>query len=135
MRDRHLAAEWTCWVTGYRRDPGVGSTPLAIATVTAAGAVGYFELVEDAGQVALDGGLGDEQPPADVGIGQSLRDEAQYLDFAEGQFGAGRLAYLGGQSGGHRRREYRLAAGRVAHALGQLCSGAVLPQVPGGPGG
>ena len=46
------------------------------------GAARGVELGEEAGDVPFDGAVADEQPGADLAVGEALRDEAEHLALA-----------------------------------------------------
>jgi hypothetical protein len=49
---------------------------------------GRAELAEDRADVDLDGGAADDQPCADLCVGQSMREQRQYVVLAVGQIRA-----------------------------------------------
>ena len=51
------------------------------------GTRGDLQLAVDRAQVRVDGVRADHQPLGDLGVGQTLRDQAQHLDLAGGQAG------------------------------------------------
>jgi hypothetical protein len=96
-------------------------------------AVAEVEFGEDPVDVRLHGGLGGDEVPGDLGVGESVRDQAQDFRFAFGeraQFGGKRAesgaAYvLLDQAAGDRRREERLAGRDESHGLDKAADGAL----------
>src|SRR5215469_8526404 len=73
---------------------------------------GQAELAEDVGQVAVDRVLAQEEPPGDVRVAQSLRDQLQHVDFTGRQHRRG-LTRAGGVVLAHRRTGALLLAPRL----------------------
>jgi primosomal protein N' len=69
------------------QDGGAGEQAGVAGEQAGLGAVGGAEFVQDAGDVALDGGLGQVQAGADGGVGQPLAQAGQDLGLAGGEAG------------------------------------------------
>ena len=102
--------------------------------------VAHAELAEYPGHVCLDGGLAEEQPGSDLGVGQPAGDQLQDLELALGQLGEA-LAARGvarraadvplDQTLGDRGCEQRFAGRDCSHGFGELAGWRVLEQEPG----
>ena len=49
------------------------------------GAVAELELLQDAGDVGLDGAIADDEPGGNLGVGESAGEELEHLKFAGGE--------------------------------------------------
>jgi hypothetical protein len=99
--------------------------------------VAQAEPGEDAGDVALDGGLAEVETSGDLGVRQALRHQPHHAEFpfAEAAGAAGGRGAGGGAAAvvldqplGDGRGEQGLAGGDRAHGAGQLVAARVLEQ-------
>src|SRR3954454_3842518 len=100
------------------------------------GPVGHAYRLEDAGQVCLDGALGDTEAAGDLLVGQSLPDEVEDFTLTGGQpvGGSGRRLLLPAdieQDACRLRVQRRLPCRRHPYGVGDLCRVTVLEQVAG----
>jgi hypothetical protein len=95
--------------------------------------VAQIEFGEDAGDVALDGGLAEAEPGGDLGVGQALGDQPDDVEFAFAEVpgrgaGWGAVAEVLDQPPGDGGSEECFAGGCRADGAGQLLAGGVLEQ-------
>ena len=109
--------------------------------------VAQVELGQAVRDVGLDGGLAQDEPFGDLGVGQSLAEQLQHLALALGEpveqrgvlrrrarGGAWRGGHLGDDAAGDLGREQGVAAPDGADRLDELVGLAVLEQEAAGPG-
>src|SRR3974390_3128805 len=129
----------TQYIFGHQDGKQIGSSTDKTATMRISDCLGAIATAcfgEDAVHVSLDGGLTDEKPPADLGVGTPGGDQSQDLGLSLGQAvgqGSTPASWQRGhvhESGLDRRVEYRLARGGGFEGPADVVPAGVLGDIP-----